>query len=482
MMFNVTVISSTWKEGELRVGKVEVCSQAVDIETEVSLRLLHYTGSLFLHITTFQSLTKACQASLTLYLTSQGGEIQATLPIFFNIASQPRREKRVLWDLYHSVKYPEEGRILRDEDSGSYMFDWRGDHPLTNYLDLYERLVSLGYVVDLNYQELTCVQAENYGIYFLIDPEDMIEEKESKKIRYDVENKGVHLFLVADWYDEKIHAEILKEKQSQVLARKDINATFMGSATPALNSLLANYFIEFSVLDSYSGSVSLGPDTADYQAGAAITRFPHGGYLLTQYLQSKFTRKWQDVPMLGLYDDSKAGKMTGRIAVFGDSSCLDKSAAGKHCLWLLAPILAFLEFGEVDSRYFPATAILPNDFDWHKEMDVRIPGIRKSNESRCYVPDESSGAEYHHNYSFIKLRDWVSSPEVHKTRENKWMVYLQWGILAGFLVLAITVYLAGRVKRRDENPSRRTRRMEECSMIASRRKTSLNTLPIAIQL
>ena len=482
MMFNVTVISSIMKEGDLRVGKVEVCNKAVDIQAEVSSKVLHYTGSLFLHITTMQRLTMTCHASITLHLSSRERETQVTLPIFFNIASQQRREKRVLWDLYHSVKYPEEGRILRDEDTGSYMFDWRGDHPLTNYLDLYERLVNLGYVVDLNYQDFTCVEAENYGVYLLLDPEVMIEEKEQMKIRYDIERKGVHLFLLADWYDEKIQTEILKDKKSQVLARKDINATFMGSATPTINSLLASYFIELSKFDCYSGAMTIGPDTADYQAGAAITRFPHGGYLLTQYLQSRFTRKWLDVPVLGLYDDTKAGNMSGRIAVLGDSSCFDKSAAGKHCLWLLEPILSFLEYGEVDSKYFPSTAILPNDYDWHKEMDVTIPAIKKGNGSQCFLSDTGESI-YHHNHSRVKINTWVSSPEAVKTRENKWMVYLQRGVFAGFLLLAIAVYFAGKIKRREEGPARRTRRFEEYSMVASRRsKTSINTLPIDIQL
>ena len=484
-MFNVTIISSISKEGSLRVGKIAVCDPAVEIEVEINANLMHYTSYLFLHIATQKSMNMLCEAALTVHLDVDGQEVTAELPIFVEIRSQPRREKRVLWDLYHSAKYPEEGRIFRDENKGGYLFDWRGDHPYTNYVGMYERLVSLGYVVDLGVSEFNCVDADSYGVYLIIDPEVIIEEKEAEKIRYDVEQKGVNLLVLADWYDQKIVDEISLDKQAQVMTRKGLNATFMGSSIPSLNEFLANYFIELSVYDSYSGSITLGPDSAEYQAGAVITRFPHGGYLLTQYLESRFSRKWIDVPILGLFGDSE--KMQGRIAVFGDSSCFDRDAVNKHCLWLLYPMLSFLEQGYVDSTYFPASSILPGDYDYHKELKTIVKGIKKTG-TQCSVIHYDSQFVYHHNYSSLKLNHWVSSPETVKSRETKVMVYLERAILVGFCLLALAVYFSGKGKRRSSEESlpvtlRRSRRLEECSMVASRRsKSNLNTLPIDIQL
>ena len=50
----------------------------------------------------------------------------------------PPREKRLLLDQYHSLKYPENGYILRDSlFKNEYPYEWNGDHIFTNYVKLH---------------------------------------------------------------------------------------------------------------------------------------------------------------------------------------------------------------------------------------------------------------------------------------------------------------------------------------------------------
>ena len=429
-----------------------------------------------------------CSANVTVGIESEGGSDSVLIKIEFQIEAEKRREKRILWDMYHSVKYPEGGRIMRDEDKGSYMFDWRGDHPFTNYLALYSHLISLGYTVDVSPLEFRCVDGSLYSTYLLLDPEAEFSMSEIRKIKHDVEKLGVNLLVVADWYDEMKVAKNLEQNSSNILARDETHTLTSGSSVPSLNSLLSSYFMEFSTGDAYSGSISMNSHTADYMLGTAITRFPQGGYLMTEYLQSWRSKKNQDVPFLGLYDDTERGYMKGRIALFGDSSCLDTDMTSKDCLWVVEPVMSFLEFGEVDANFFPANSKLPHDYDMHKEMKLRIPRLIRpsSNESSCPLLPLDTDQVYIHNKSLIKLQTWTSSPEQAKARETKWVVYLERIVFIGFGLLALIVWVSGRARRREEvlpTTDRGRRGKEERSLVAAKRsKTSLNNLPINVVL
>jgi len=75
------------------------------------------------------------------------------------------------------VKYPEYN-ALRDDDLGEYVYDWRGDHPYTNYIELYEYLIHLGYFVDILNCEWGCIDASNYFALLLIDTEIKLTDYE----------------------------------------------------------------------------------------------------------------------------------------------------------------------------------------------------------------------------------------------------------------------------------------------------------------
>lgn len=63
---------------------------------------------------------------------------QVILKLIFDVIPTPERERRVLLDQFHSLKYPENGYILRDSLlNADYPYEWNGDHIFTNYVHLH---------------------------------------------------------------------------------------------------------------------------------------------------------------------------------------------------------------------------------------------------------------------------------------------------------------------------------------------------------
>ena len=52
------------------------------------------------------------------------------------------------------------------------------------------------------------------------------------------------------------------------------------------------------------------------------------------------------VPILGLYEN-RSQPLSGRIAVYGNSNCLDSSHMSKNCFWMLDALLEFTMHGQV---------------------------------------------------------------------------------------------------------------------------------------
>jgi len=57
-------------------------------------------------------------------------------------------------------------------------FDNKGDHLYTNFLDLYKKLISRGYYVDVSFHSLECMDLSQYNYLIIIDPEKKFSEKE----------------------------------------------------------------------------------------------------------------------------------------------------------------------------------------------------------------------------------------------------------------------------------------------------------------
>ncbi len=70
----------------------------------------------------------------------------------FDFIKTPERSKRLLYDQFHSLNYPNNGFIWKDsiEDEGDGdPYEWLGDHLFTNMQGLYNRLTKDGYFLEI---------------------------------------------------------------------------------------------------------------------------------------------------------------------------------------------------------------------------------------------------------------------------------------------------------------------------------------------
>ena len=68
---------------------------------------------------------------------------------------------------------------------------------------MYDALRDKGYFLEILGSPLTCFDAKQYGALMLVDPEEEYSESEVKKLRDDVVNEGLGVFVVGDWYNVK---------------------------------------------------------------------------------------------------------------------------------------------------------------------------------------------------------------------------------------------------------------------------------------
>ncbi|KAE8714143.1 Subtilisin-like protease SBT6.1 [Hibiscus syriacus] len=135
-----------------------------------------------------------------------------------------------------------------------------------------------------------CFDASQYGTLLLVDPEDEYFQEEIEKLRGDVMNTGLGLAVFAEWYN--------------------------------VDTMVKMRFFDDNTRSCWTPS--------RYASGTDIVWFPRGGYTAFPFwiaqsgatqnvLQNSGTNK-ADYPILGLLDVGE-----GRIAVYGDSNCLDSS-------------------------------------------------------------------------------------------------------------------------------------------------------------
>jgi membrane-bound transcription factor site-1 protease len=233
------------------------------------------------------------------------------------VPTQPRA-KRLLWDQFHSLKYPP-GFLPRDvvpqSKVTSDQFDWNGDHPHTNFRELFTALRREGFFIDVLGEPYTCFDASQYGALLLVDPEDEFSPAEVEKLRVDVDERGLGLFVAVDWYDAELMERLRFFDDNTKLWWSPATG---GSNVPAVNELLAAWGIAFGG-EAFEGTV---PDERfEFLTGNAIVQFPIDGAVLGARLTSVRSRRSVHVPYFGVL--AKKRPDSGNIAVFGDSSCMD---------------------------------------------------------------------------------------------------------------------------------------------------------------
>lgn len=155
------------------------------------------------------------QGHITLTVQSPAGinEVEprnstVKFPMRVKVIPRPPRGKRILWDQYHSLRYPP-GYLPRDNlKMISDPLDWRSDHIHTNFKDMYTHLRNSGYYIEVLGAPYTCFNASNYGTLLIVDPEEEFFSEEIIKLRNDVFEKELSLIVFADWYNISVMKRI----------------------------------------------------------------------------------------------------------------------------------------------------------------------------------------------------------------------------------------------------------------------------------
>ncbi|KAG6457982.1 hypothetical protein O3G_MSEX010606 [Manduca sexta] len=160
-----------------------------------------------------------------------------TLPIRARVIPVPVRSRRLLWDQFHSLRYPG-GYFPRDDLRAKHdPLDWHADHVHTNFRDMYRRLREHGFYLEVMGSPLTCINTSLYGALLLVDPEDEYFPEEMATLKKSVD-AGLSLIVFADWYNASLlrYVKFYDENTRQWWIPET-----GGANVPALNDLLSMY-------------------------------------------------------------------------------------------------------------------------------------------------------------------------------------------------------------------------------------------------
>ncbi|KAG3112914.1 Membrane-bound transcription factor site-1 protease [Phytophthora idaei] len=369
LMVNLTIMNPSSVVGTIKQPPQWISGdngEHLTISTTSTSAIWPYFGSIGVFIevkekaATFEGIA---QGSLRLELESSNQVDELLIPLTIKIIPTPPASKRILWDQFHNIPYPS-AFVPRDNLENQHdLMDVAGDHPHTNYHQMWNFLTSESFFVEILPFEYSCLDLGKYGVVMVVDPEEEFFRDEIVALQAAIKYSNVSLIVFADWYDNRM-LDSLQLFDTSTLSKW--HAITGGSNIPAINELLRDFHIAFGDGVVHSSSVSLmdsGNDSSfPYWSGSYLTNFPVGGYLgyINAVDQSAKTlngseKTLTDVPVLGLYEVPSV--YGGRIAVFGDSSCLDSNvhpaAKFRHCFGMLRTMLRFTNDAVLPSSISP---------------------------------------------------------------------------------------------------------------------------------
>eukprot|EP00899_Mesostigma_viride_P028660 jgi/Mesvir1/897/Mv17459-RA.1 len=391
VIFNATIINGMGVtgtlEGEPRWVPKNKDGQLLDIRFTYSDVLWPWSGFLGIFIRVLPEGARfqgTVEGTIQLTVTSPPGpgehqrrRFSVSVPLKAAVIPTPPRERRILWDQFHNVKYPP-AYIPRDNlDIRNDILDWHGDHPHTNFHGMYDFLRNNGYYLEVLGSPYTCFDARQYGALLLVDPEEEYYPAEIAKLKNDVEEHGLGLIVFAEWYNVDA---MIKMRFFDDNTRSWWTPATGGANIPALNDLLKVFGIQFgdTVL---TGQIALARKHLNFASGVPLVEFPHNGVVHAFQLQARdspgaahhhatFQRAagpggvaTGDYPVLGLVQHvakgmaaNVSGVNSGRIFVLGDCNCLDSSHQTMDCYWLLESAMEYTARGRSPPGLLPATA------------------------------------------------------------------------------------------------------------------------------
>ena len=117
-----------------------------------------------------------------------------------------------------------------------------------------------------------------------------------------------------------------------------------------------------------------------YASGTSLAKFPSDGVVITQKLQDQGhevvhgeSLSAPGVTIAGLYQPHTP-EGSGRLALYGDSNCLDAAHMQKDCFWMLDAFLQFATVGQVPPLF---TDIQGKLIPWQRDLPERMEGTEK---------------------------------------------------------------------------------------------------------
>ena len=166
------------------------------------------------------------------------------------------------------------------------------------------------------------------------------------------------LIVLGDWHN----ADLIT--QAKFLDPNTDNWWFPetgGCNLPALNDVLSAWGIAFSD-EVVTGRMSWTGMQFDYSSGATLAKFPQDGIVMHAALTDQHASVMHDknahfsVPVMGLFQPSES---SGRVAVLGDSGCLDDTPTPVHgarptaptfCADVIDMLLQYIETGNINAH------------------------------------------------------------------------------------------------------------------------------------
>lgn len=344
LILNATIVNGLGSHGEIVVAPKFIPNEddlggVLDVRFSFSEILWPYSGFLAVYIRVKDEgalRSGVASGRVTLTVASPGSrgetelrvsEVEMTLKV--NVIPTPARSKRLLWDQFHNVRYPP-GYIPRDNiEMKADVLDWHGDHPHTNFHDLYDALTNAGYFLEVLGSPLTCFDAKNYGALLMIDLEEEYSNDEIQKLTRDVRDEGLGVVVFAEWYNVQTMEQM---KFFDDNTHYDWHAVTGGANVPALNELLEPFGVQFGdVITENSGSSfpRIGGDSAPIYSGTVISRAPKDAFLHFSSLKDR-NGKQPAVADRAFASLTRIG--IGRLFAFVDSNCVDSSHMKQQCL------------------------------------------------------------------------------------------------------------------------------------------------------
>lgn len=352
LIFNATILNPMSVAGRLEGNPKwlpkDSQSDVISVEFTYPEVIWPWTGYLGIFITVKtgnRDVNRVISGTLQISVVPDSGIVSSfEVPLTVRVIPTPPREKRVLWDQFHNLRYPS-GYFPRDNlEQRSDILDWNGDHPHTNYRDFYNHLHSSGYFLEVLGHDFTCFDAANYGTLLIVDAEEDYFPEEISKLHEDVSTKGLSVIIMADWFNVQTMLSINFFDDN---TRSTWTPVTGGANVPALNRLLTPFGVKFGNR-VFQGSVQVGNHQYDFASGNSIVEFPSGGYLHSSVLTDATKGDGASlgsiaVPFLGGLALPQSNNGTaGRLVVYGDSNCLDQNRrTGNGCEAMLDDFLAF---------------------------------------------------------------------------------------------------------------------------------------------